>query len=316
MATREMADFLRSRRDRIKPSAVGLPNGGRRRAPGLRRAEVALLAGISPDYYMRLEQGRGIRPSPSVLDGLARALVLNDDERDHLYRLALSMPSPPHAPAGRPPDGPVDPGVRRLLDAIDPVPAYVINGRLDVLAWNRTAAVLMSELAELPWPRRNMLRYAFGDPRARSFYVEWEEVARHGLAQLRTATGRDPGDPAIEALIRELSGISPWFRTWWDRQDVKGPGIGRKEYCHPVVGRVSLDYIGMILPGTPDHQFVTLTAPEEGPSQAALDELATLDMPTAPDEIRYAATDLLATSTPAQPTSVAGRAGDCGRSSV
>jgi transcriptional regulator with XRE-family HTH domain len=271
MATREMAEFLRSRRDRIKPSSVGLPDGGRRRAPGLRRAEVALLAGISPDYYMRLEQGRGIRPSPSVLDGLARALVLNDDERDHLYRLALALPSPPHAPA----DGPVDPAVQRLLDAIDPVPAYVINPRLDVLAWNRTASALMPHLAELPWSRRNMLRYALCDPRARTFYVEWEEVARHGLAQLRTATGRDPDDPATKALIRELSG-TPWFRTWWDRQDVKGPGMGRKEYCHPDVGRLTLDYIGMVLPGTPDHQFVTLTAPEEGPTRTALEKLAAL----------------------------------------
>ncbi|MDL4818364.1 helix-turn-helix transcriptional regulator [Actinomadura opuntiae] len=274
MATREMADFLRSRRDRIKPSSVGLPDGGRRRAPGLRRAEVALLAGISPDYYMRLEQGRGIRPSPSVLDGLARALVLNDDERDHLYRLALALPSPPsppHAPA----DGPVDPTVQRLLDAIDPVPAYVINPRLDVLAWNGMAAALMPHLAEQPSSRRNLLRYALCDPRARTFYLEWEEMARHGIAQLRAATGRDPDDPATRALVRELS-RQPGFRTWWDRQDVKGPGMGRKEYRHPVVGRLSLDYIGMILPGTPDHQFVTLTAPGEGPTRAALEELAAL----------------------------------------
>ncbi|MBO2463381.1 helix-turn-helix transcriptional regulator [Actinomadura violacea] len=269
MATREMADFLRSRRDRVTPASVGLPDGARRRAPGLRRAEVAQLAGISPDYYMRLEQGRGIRPSPSVLDALARALILNDDERDHLYRLALSLPSPPPAAA----DAPVHPNVRRLLDAIAPVPAYVINPRLDVLAWNRTAAALMPHLAEQPWSRRNMLRYAITDPRARAFYVDWEEVARHGIAQLRTATGRDPDDPATGALVRELS-QDPWFRTWWDRQDVKGPGMGRKEYRHPLVGLLSLDYIGMVLPGTPDHQFVTLTAPEEGPSRTALNELA------------------------------------------
>jgi transcriptional regulator with XRE-family HTH domain len=269
MATREMADFLRSRRDRIKPSSVGLPDGGRRRAPGLRRAEVAQLAGIRPDYYMRLEQGRGIRPSPSVLDGLAQALALNADERDHLYRLALAVPSPPPAST----DAPVHPNVRRLLDEIDPVPAYVINPRLDVLAWNRTAAALLSDLAEQPWPRRNMLRYALCDPRARSFYADWELVARHGIAQLRAATGRDPDDPATAALVDELS-RTPYFRTWWDRQDVKGPGMGRKEYCHPLVGRVSLDYVGMVLPGTPDHQFVTLTAPEQGPTRTALEKLA------------------------------------------
>ncbi|MFC4911987.1 helix-turn-helix transcriptional regulator [Actinomadura gamaensis] len=272
MATREMAEFLRSRRDRIRPAVVGLPEGGRRRTPGLRRAEVALLAGISPDYYMRLEQGRGTRPSPSVLDGLARALVLNDDERDHLYRLALELPSPPQVNGEDPLDGQVGREVAQLLDAIDRVPAYVVNGRLDVLAWNRTAAALMCEVAELPEPRRNMLRYAFGDPRARSFYVDWEGVVRHGVAQLRAATGRDPGNPVTEALIRELSRDAA-FRDCWARQDVKGPGTGRKEYRHPVVGRISLDYIGMLLPGTAEHQFVTLTAPD-AESQAALDKLA------------------------------------------
>ncbi len=131
----------------------------------------------------------------------------------------------------------------------------------------------------MPEPRRNMLRYVFADPRARTFYVEWEEVARHGLAQLRTAMGRDPGDPRIKAMIDELSQCSPHFRTLWERQDVKGPGIGRKEYHHPAVGRLTLDYIGMVLPGTQDHQFITLTAPEDSPSHTALEKLATLAPP-------------------------------------
>ncbi|MFV2175843.1 helix-turn-helix transcriptional regulator [Actinomadura sp. LOL_016] len=269
MTARAMADFLRSRRDRLQPADVGLPGGGRRRAPGLRRAEVAMLAGISPDYYMRLEQGRTIRPSPSVLDALARALLLSDDERGHLYRLAGDEPAP-LVPSG----GPVDAGVLRLLDVIGTVPAYVTNGRLDVLGWNPLAAALLPGLAELPEGRRNMLRFTLCDPRARDFYLDWEHVARHGIAQLRTATGRDPGDPANEALIRELAEASPRFGEWWERQDVKGPGIGRKEYRHPVVGRLSLDYVGMVLPGTVDHQFVTLTAEEGSTSQLALDKLA------------------------------------------
>ncbi|MCP2335905.1 helix-turn-helix transcriptional regulator [Actinomadura rupiterrae] len=271
MAIREMADFLRSRRDRIGPAAVGLPEGGRRRTPGLRRAEVAMLAGISPDYYMRLEQGRGTRPSPSVLDGLARALVLNEHERDHLYRLALELPSPPPANGARPADDRVEPNVLHLLDAIGSVPAYVINGRLDVLAWNRAAALLMCELAELPESERNILRYVFGDPRARSFYANWDEVARHGVAQLRTATGRDPGNPKTEALIRELSS-DPTFRACWARQDVQGPATGMKAYCHPLVGRISLEYIGMLLPGVPEHQFITFTAADPA-SQVALEEV-------------------------------------------
>ncbi|MFC6883309.1 MULTISPECIES: helix-turn-helix transcriptional regulator [Actinomadura] len=269
MATREMAAFLRSRRDRVRPGAVGLPEGERRRAPGLRRAEVALLAGISPDYYMRLEQGRAGRPSPSVLDALARVLGLDDDERDHLYRLA--EPSPAHR-GGE--DGRVEARVRRLLDVIAPVPAYVVNGRLDVLAWNAMAAALLCDLAEQPEPSRNMLRYAFLDPRSRAFYADWETIALHGVAQLRTATGQQPGDPATEALIAELDAESPEFRACWERQDVKGPGSGSKTYRHPVVGTVTLDYVGMVLPGGGDLQFVTLTAPEGSPSQDALDKLA------------------------------------------
>ncbi|MEU6036973.1 helix-turn-helix transcriptional regulator [Actinomadura sp. NPDC047616] len=268
MPTREMAEFLRSRRDRIRPETVGLPAGGRRRAPGLRRAEVAQLAGISPDYYMRLEQGRSVRPSPSVLDALARALLLNPDERDHLYRLARSEP----APLRRHEDERVDPGVLRLLERLDRVPAYVLNGRLDVLAWNAMSAALVTDFAAMP--RRNLIWFAFCDPRARSFYVEWELMARHGIAQLRAATGLDPGNAATRALVEELTERSPEFRRWWDRQDVKGPSIGRKEFQHPQLGRLSLDYVGMLLPGTVDQQLVTYTAAAGSPSEAALDELA------------------------------------------
>ncbi|GAA1568098.1 helix-turn-helix transcriptional regulator [Actinomadura kijaniata] len=267
---REMADFLRSRRDRLRPEAVGLPAYGRRRVPGLRRAEVAQLAGISPDYYMRLEQGHPVRPSPSVLDALARALRLDADERDHLYRLARAEP----APLRRRADEEVVPGVHRLLERLDTVPAYVLNGRLDVLAWNAMAAALVTDFAAMP--RRNLVWYAFCDPRARSFYVDWETMARQGVAHLRAATGRDPGDPATRELIEELTGRSEEFRTWWTWQDVKGPGAGRKEFRHPEVGRLTLDYVAMLLPGTLDQQLVTYTAPAGTPSQAALDRLAVL----------------------------------------
>ncbi|MDT0342332.1 helix-turn-helix transcriptional regulator [Streptomyces litchfieldiae] len=275
MATRELAAFLRTRRDRIQPAAVGLPAGGRRRSPGLRRAEVAQLAGISPDYYMRLEQGRDTHPSAAVLDGLARALRLNDDERDHLYHLARATPAPPRRPA----DPHVDQPLRRLLDLLDPVPAYVLNGRLDVLAWNRMGAALITDFSQLPPERRNMLWFAFRDPLARTLYADWEWMARHGIAQLRTATGRAPDDAANKALVGELAVHSAEFRTWWARHDVKGPGPGRKELHHPRVGRLVLDCLAMLLPGTPDHQLVTYTAPEGSPSQAALEELAALTGP-------------------------------------
>ncbi|GLW08092.1 transcriptional regulator [Microtetraspora sp. NBRC 13810] len=270
MAARDLAHFLRTRRARIEPADAGLPASGRRRAPGLRRAEVALLAGISPDYYMRLEQGRDIRPSSSVLDALARALRFDDDERDHLYRLARAEPAPPiHA---EPP--PIGASVRRLLDVIDPVPAYVLNGRLDVLAWNAMAAALVIDFGELPPARRNLAWFAFCDPRARTFYVDWGTIARHAIAQLRTATGMVPDDPATRTLIGELAERSEEFRAWWTRHDVKGPSIGRKEFDHPVVGRLGLDYVCALLPGTLDHQIVTYTAPPGSPAQAALDRLA------------------------------------------
>ncbi|MFC7587988.1 hypothetical protein ACFQYP_33100 [Nonomuraea antimicrobica] len=148
----------------------------------------------------------------------------------------------------------------------------MLNGRLDVLAWNPMAVALIADFAEMPRP--NLVWYAFCDPRARSLYVEWEQMARHGIAQLRTATGLDPGNAATRALIDELTERSPDFRRWWDRQDVKGPGTGRKEYQHPLVGRLSLAYVGMLLPGTADQQLVTYTAPMGSPSQAALDTLA------------------------------------------
>ncbi|WP_090946997.1 helix-turn-helix transcriptional regulator [Nonomuraea jiangxiensis] len=270
MATRELAHFLRTRRARIQPEDAGLPTSERRRAPGLRRAEVAMLAGISPDYYMRLEQGRDVRPSSSVLDALARALKFDDDERDHLYRLARAEPAPPIRAA--PP--PVNASVRRLLDVIDPVPAYVLNGRLDVLAWNTMATALMIDFDATPPAHRNLAWFTFCDPRARTYYVEWDTIACHAIAQLRTATGLTPDDQATKALISELADRSEEFRTWWNRHDVKGPGIGRKEFDHPLVGRLTLDYVCALLPGTIDHQLITYTAPAGSPAQAALDRLA------------------------------------------
>ncbi len=148
----------------------------------------------------------------------------------------------------------------------------MLNGRLDVLAWNPMAAALIADFTELP--RRNLVWYAFCDLRSRSFYVEWERMARQGIAHLRAATGHDPGNPATLALIEELTERSPHFRRWWHWQDVKGPGTGRKEFRHPVVGRLSVDYVGMLLPGAVDQQLVTYTAVAGSPSLAALDELA------------------------------------------
>ncbi|WP_052848199.1 helix-turn-helix domain-containing protein [Streptomyces avicenniae] len=269
---RGLAEFLRSRRDRTRPEDVGLTGGGRRRSPGLRRAEVAHLAGISVEYYVRLEQGRGVNPSAAVLDALARVFELGADEREHLRTLAgRGGAPPPPAPAER-----VRPGTRRLLEKLDPTPAYVLGRRLDVLAWNGMAAALFPGVAEMPPARRNLVRYAFTHPGARTFYVDWPTMARRGIAHVRMSAGRHPGDPAIAALVGELSLHSEDFRTWWARHDVRNHDHGRKRFAHPAVGRVNLRYEALRLPGPGDLSLVTYLADEGGPEQDALDRLDVL----------------------------------------
>lgn len=269
MDRRTLADFLRSRRARLQPSDVGLPESGRRRTPGLRRAEVAQLAGISPDYYVRLEQGRNVRPSPGVLDALARALRLDEDERGHLYLLARSEAAPRRGGAA----DRVHPRVRRLVEVLDPTPAVVVNTRMDVLACNRMYAVLCPGLVTLPQVRRNLVWYLFSHPAGRERYVDWETAGRQGIAHLRAAAAQDPDDPVTKALIGELSVKSAEFRTWWARHDVAVYSSGRKELRHPDVGRLVLDYQSFQIPNTRDQQLVLYTAPASSPSQDALDLL-------------------------------------------
>ncbi|ONK14128.1 helix-turn-helix domain-containing protein [Streptomyces sp. MP131-18] len=268
-ARSELSGFLRSRRDRIRPEEHGLPAGERRRSPGLRRAEVAQLAGISVDYYIRLEQGKAGRPSSAVLDALARALRLAADERDHLYLLARAGSAPPRAaPVER-----VRDGVHRLLSVLAPTPAYVLGRRMDVLAWNATAAALFGDFPAAAG-RRNLVWHVFRDPAARSLYADWEQVARQGISHLRLSAGRHPGDPGIAALVTELSSADGEFRNLWARHDVRARGNGSKAFNHPVVGRLTLDYEALQLPDGPDQHLITYTAPPGSSSQAALDRLA------------------------------------------
>ncbi|MBD2894976.1 hypothetical protein amrb99_39080 [Actinomadura sp. RB99] len=267
----ELADFLRSRRDRLRPEDFGLPRGNRR-SPGLRRAEVAQLSGISVDYYIRLEQGRTGRVSSAVLDALARTLRLAPDERDHLYLLARADGIPRRATRSER----VRPSVHRILELLASSPAYVIGRRMDVLAWNPMAAALITDFGALPAGRRNLLWHAFCDPAARSLYVDWEQVARQGIAHLRLSAARHPDDPGIAALVGELSVKSEEFRTWWARHDVKDRGSGRKEFSHPAVGRFTLDYDALLLPDGPDQHLITYTAPKGGPAADALELLAVI----------------------------------------
>ncbi len=268
----EFVDFLKARRARVQPEDVGLPTpGGRRRTPGLRREDVAALAGVSVDYYVRLEQGRKTQPSRSVLDALAKALRLDDDERGHLLTLANQAAPPVRQRSER-----VRPGVLRLLDVLDTTPGFVLGRRMDVLAWNPMAAILLGDFGKLPTPRRNMLYLLFLDPRSKILYRDWQTVALESVAHLRATSARHQDDPMIGELVRELNAKSPDFRRWWARHDVREKGHGRKNFHHPDVGALSLDYETLRLHNDDDQVLVTYTAEPGGRSQAALDLLAVL----------------------------------------
>jgi transcriptional regulator with XRE-family HTH domain len=230
----EMRDFLVSRRARITPEQAGLPAyGGNRRVAGLRREEVALLAGVSIDYYTRLERGRAHGVSDSVLEGIARALHLDEAERAHLFDLART--AAPRAPR-RPSPQQVRPSVRRILDSMATTPAYVRNARLDILAANQLGAALFASVLTSPARPANNARFLFLDPAAREFFSGWERQAQDVVAMLRTEAGRSPYDKGLSNLIGELSTRSEDFRTWWAvpphrRQAIPSPR-GRRPHPH------------------------------------------------------------------------------------
>ena len=218
----EMRDFLVSRRARITPEQAGLPAyGGNRRVAGLRREEVALLAGVSIDYYTRLERGRAPGVSDSVLEGIVRALHLDEAERAHLFDLAraAAVPAAPRAPR-RPAPQQVRPSVRRILDSMTMTPAYVRNARLDILAANQLGAALFAPVLTGPAQPANNARFLFLDPAAREFYADWGRQAQDVVAMLRTEAGHSPHDKALSNLVGELSTRSENFRTWWAGHNV------------------------------------------------------------------------------------------------
>ncbi|MFN8075098.1 MAG: helix-turn-helix transcriptional regulator [Kineosporiaceae bacterium] len=232
----QLAEFLRSRRARVTPADVGLSAGTRRRTPGLRREEVARLAGISVDYYVRLEQARGPHPSAQVLGSLARALRLDDDERDHLHHLAGQAPAPLSGPS---PD--VTPGVLGLIDRLHDTPAFVIDAKYDVLAWNALTAVLLGDFGALPPAERNLAWRLFGSGTpSRYARSDRDAFADQCVADLRAASARYPADPAIRALIARLHAVSPEFTRRWDDHHVAAPRTAVKHLDHPVVGELEL----------------------------------------------------------------------------
>ncbi|MER6398305.1 helix-turn-helix domain-containing protein [Kitasatospora sp. NPDC059973] len=267
---RALGGFLRARRGRVAPEDVGIAGGRHRRVRGLRREELAQLAGISVDYYVRLEQGRATQPSTEVLDALARALGLDAAERRHLATLAGARRGT--APAAR-----VSPQLRRLLDAVVHFPAFATTPHLDVVAWNALGAELMGGLGTPGGRDGNNARYLFCDPASRDVHPEWEDRAREAVGQLRVSAGSYPDDTELAALITELSARSADFRRIWATGEIVVCGAGRKRLRHPVAGLLTLDYETLHVPAAPGETGLVVhvfSAAENSPEAAALARLA------------------------------------------
>ncbi|MFI9174170.1 helix-turn-helix domain-containing protein [Streptomyces lincolnensis] len=267
----ELSEFLRTRRARLRPEDVGLPDFGRhRRVPGLRREELAQLAGVSVAYYTRLEQGNGRNVSAEVLDSIARALRLSDAEHAHLTHLAKPKQ---HKKKQAARTEQVRGAVRQLLDSIE-VPAYVSGRRSDILAWNRMAAALFGDWAELPAQERNWARLIFLRPEYRDLFHPWEQKATDVVAYLRMDAGCHPDDPRLSALVGELSVRSEEFRRLWATHDVKEKSYGVKHVHHPLVGDLALHFEAFPLSDGTDQVLMTYHAEPGSPSAEALRLLA------------------------------------------
>ena len=270
----EVRDFLASRRARLTPERAGLPAyGGNRRVKGLRREEVALLAGVSVDYYVRMERGNLAGASDNVLDALARALQLDEAEQDHLFALARKANASPGA-RRRPATRQIRPGVQQVLDAITDAPAWVRNARHDMLAANRLARALYAPLLADPRRPANNARFIYLDPASKDFFVDWERAADDIAAMLRLEAGNNPYDKALTELIGELSTRSETFRTRWAAHNVRFHRTGFKKVRHPVVGDLDLNFEAMELSSDPGLTLLVYTAPAGSPTADALKLLA------------------------------------------
>ncbi|HVX45583.1 MAG TPA: helix-turn-helix transcriptional regulator [Mycobacteriales bacterium] len=272
MSDTELGRFLRARRAGIGPAEVGLPAGaGIRRTPGLRREELATLAGVSIDYYVRIERGKETRPSPTVLDALARALRLDDEERTYLRELASQAARRAPEPRARACRN-VRPSVRQVLETLRPNPAYVTGPTNDLLAANPGGLALLHGMADWPARQRNTIRYTFLHPFARELFPDWEVKAEGCVAQLRAIAGADPDAPDLTEIVGELIVKSPDFCRLWERYEVRSIGVGEKTFRHPVVGDMTLTHevvtlnrthgqrmvIYLAEPGSPDHDRMSL----------------------------------------------------------
>jgi transcriptional regulator with XRE-family HTH domain len=246
-----LGTYLKDRRAKLDPAALGFPPQ-RRRTPGLRREEVAQRANISPTWYTWLEQGRGGAPSADVLDRIARALMLTDLEREHLFLLGL----------GRPPEmryrknEGVTPRLQRVLDALEPTPALIRTATWDVVAWNRAATVMLTDYGALPPQQRNLLRMIFLDPRARAAQYDWESMARFVVSAFRMDAVRAGAAAEVGPLVDELCRLSPEFKTMWRDTDIRSAGEAVKHIRHPVLGPLAFEYSAFAVDGRPDLSMV------------------------------------------------------------
>ncbi|MEV7391987.1 helix-turn-helix domain-containing protein [Streptomyces sp. NPDC091215] len=265
---KELGEFLKTRRGELSPRTVGLPDTPRR-VPGLRREEVAQLASISTDYYIRLEQGR-MQPSGLVLQALVRVLHLSDDQRDYVFELAGRDAARPRRRSLQK----VQPQLRRVLDDLTSTPAVVLGRRMDVLAWNRLAAALVTDFSKIPDKHRNYVRILFTDPLMRTLYADWNAVARLSVAILRMEAAKYPQDTRLTSLVGELCVRDEDFRTWWGSHQVTAGNVGTKTLHHPVAGDITLDWDTLTAGTDPDQHLIVWTAEPGSPSHDALRLLA------------------------------------------
>jgi transcriptional regulator with XRE-family HTH domain len=271
----QVREFLISRRERISPAQAGLPayGGSNRRVKGLRREEVALLAGVSIDYYVRMERGNLAGASDAVLDGIASALQLDEAERAHLFDLArAAQPAPPRQRRSK--TSGVTDGIQQFLDAITDAPAWVRNARHDMLAANRLARALYAPVLADPRRPANNARFIYLDPAAREFFADWERAADDIAAMLRSEAGSNPHDKQLIELIGELSTRSEEFRSRWAAHNVRFHRTGRKCIHHPVVGVLDLNFEAMEFPAHPGLTLLAYTAPADTPTADSLRMLA------------------------------------------
>jgi transcriptional regulator with XRE-family HTH domain len=272
----ELGRFLRAHRTRVTPEQAGLKAGpGLRRTPGLRREELATLAGVSIDYYTRLERGKESHPSPSVVDALARVLLLDEHAHEHLRDLAVSAARPAAAEPPTAPTSSVGPGVGLLLESLRPHPAVVVSRTMDLLAWNPGGLRLFVGMEQWPVEKRNVARWIFLNPGARTVFDHWDEQIRACVGRLRALAGTDPDAPDLAGLVDELLAESPEFVQLWDRYDVRAHTHGTKTFHIPDVGTLTLDYQSMQLEGFPGHRMVAHYAEPGTPDH---DKMVLLDM--------------------------------------